>query len=76
MADAKISPETGSEPETDSSWPPELMEKSLFIFDLKSGLRKKCIDIVAPGSAFDKFILFMIIANSIVMGELTKVGCK
>lgn len=63
MPDATISPEDAATP----AYPPPLMTKSLWVFDMSSGLRSFAINTVRPGGPFDKFILFMIIANSIVM---------
>ena len=80
MVDAKINPaedlKTEDQVSNSQAWPPRLMEKALYAFPLESSFRTFCINTVAPGSVFDKFILFMIIANSIVMGESIFSFCK
>ena len=52
----------------EDAWPPsDLMEKSLFCISKDNALRKICIDLAAPSTWFDTFILVCIIANSLIM---------
>jgi len=67
---ATIAPETDVKPSSMSTmiWPPtNLIPSSLGIFPVASGHRTACINLSRPNGWFDKFILFMIIANSLVM---------
>ena len=59
--------EVASPPEP-PPWPPtDLISKSLGCIGLDNGFRKWCINASTPNNLFDQFILFCIVANSLVM---------
>jgi len=72
MSSAKIYAEGGGETshskDDEMVWPPaDLMEKSLHLFAKGSALRQQCLNLATPNNWFDKFVLFCIVANSVVM---------
>ena len=72
MSSTTIHPESDAEVKNANDnvmvWPPtDLMNKSLGIFTVDNPLRQWCLSIATPNNYFDQFILFCIVANSIVM---------